>query len=231
MRAMRILTVLSMTMGAALWTATCGGDGGTGPDPTPPTPPPPLPPANRAPTAVGSLGPLTIEVGAEDTINVASSFSDPDGDALTYAASTSDAAVATASVAGSTMTVTGVEAGTATMTVTARDPGGLSVTQTMGVTVEAVNLPPTVVGMINNRAVTVGDAITEDVAEFFEDPEGDSLTFSATSADTVVATASVDGRPAGGGKRPERGAPGAHGHCWPSLPVSSSIRYSQCRAA
>lgn len=190
MRATRFLTLLCLTIGAALWTATCGGDGGTTVDPPPPPPPPP---ANRAPTAVGSLGTLTIDVGAEVTVNVASNFNDPDGDALTYSAATSDAAVATASVSGSTVAVTGVGAGTANITVTATDPGGLTATQTLGVTVQAVNHPPTVVGGLDAQTMTVGDTLTEEIADAFEDPEGDSLTFSASSADTAVATASVDG--------------------------------------
>ena len=190
MRAMRLLATISMTAAAAVWTATCGGDGGTGPDPTPPPPPPP---ANRAPTTVGSLGALIIDVGAEVTVNVASNFSDPDGDALTYSAATSDDAVATASVSGSTVAVTGVGAGTANITVTATDPGGLNATQTMGVTVEAANNPPIVVGGLEDQTVSIGDTIMADVAEFFEDPEGDELTFSAASSDTTVATAMVDG--------------------------------------
>ena len=188
MRAMRVLTALSMSMGAALWMAACG-DGGTGDGGT--TVPPPT--ANRAPTAVGSLGALTIEVGAEATVNVASNFSDADGDALTYTASTSAAAVATAAVSGGTVAVTGVGVGTATITVTATDPGGLSATQTMGVTVEAPNQPPTVVGGLDDQTVSVGDTITADVGEYFEDPDGDELTFSAASSDTAVATAAVDG--------------------------------------
>ena len=188
MRPMRLLTLLCLTIGAALWTATCGGG-----DTTVTPPPPPPPPANRAPTAVGSLGTLTIEVGAEVTVNVASNFNDPDGDALTYSAATSDAAVATASVSGATVAVTGAGAGTANITVTATDPGGLSANQTLGVTVQAVNHPPTVVGGLDAQTLTAGDTLTADVAGAFEDPEGDSLTFSATSADTAVATASVDG--------------------------------------
>ena len=190
MRATRLLAAISMTAAAAVWTATCGGDGGTGPDPTPPPPPPP---ANRAPTTVGSLDALAIEVGAEVTVNVASNFSDPDGDALTYSAATSDDAVATASVSGSTVAVTGVGAGTANITVTATDPGGLNATQTMGVTVEAANNPPIVVGGLEDQTVSIGDTVMADVAEFFEDPEDDELTFSAASSDTTVATAMVDG--------------------------------------
>ncbi|MDE2806522.1 MAG: hypothetical protein OXN18_15375, partial [Gemmatimonadota bacterium] len=187
MRATRVLGPVLMTAVAAVWAANCGGDGGTGPDPTP------QPPPNRAPVAVGSLEILTMDVGGEVTVNVASSFSDPDGDALTYAASTSDAAVAGASVSGSNVAVTGEGAGTATITVTATDTGGLSATQTMGVTVQAVNHPPTVVGGIDNQMLSPGDTVTADVADFFEDPEGDELTFTAASSDTAVATASLGG--------------------------------------
>lgn len=109
MRAMRALVLFSMMAGVAVSTAACGGDDGG----TTVTPPPPSP-ANRAPVAVGSLRTLTIQVGTEDTVNVASNFSDPDGDALNYAASTSDAVVATATVSGRAVSVTGVGAGTAT---------------------------------------------------------------------------------------------------------------------
>ncbi len=187
MRAIRVLGAVCMTVVAAVWAANCGGDGGTEPDPIPPPAP------NRAPVPVGSLDALTMDVGAEVTVNVASNFSDPDGDALSYAASTSDAAVAGASVSGSTVAVTGVGAGTANIAVTATDPGGLSATQTLGVTVQAVNHPPTVVGAIGNQMVSEGDTVTSDVAELFEDPEGDELTFSAASSDTAVATASLEG--------------------------------------
>ena len=78
-------------------------------------------------------------------------------------------------------------------TVTASDPGGLSATQTMGVTVEAANEPPAVVAALDDRTLTVGDSLTADVADAFEDPEGDSLAFGASSSDTTVATASVAG--------------------------------------
>ena len=63
--------------------------------------------------------------GETAPVNVSSYFNDPDGDALTYSAATSNAAVAGVSVSGSTMTIAGVAPGTATVTVTARDPGGL----------------------------------------------------------------------------------------------------------
>ena len=94
----------------------CGSDGG-GTEPTP---------VNQAPVAAGSIPAQTLTAGTTATVDVAPYFSDPDGDALTYAATTSDAAVTAASVSGSTLTVSGVAAGGATLTVTATDPGGLS---------------------------------------------------------------------------------------------------------
>ncbi len=46
---------------------------------------------NRAPVAQGSIPPQTITAGQSAAVNVASNFSDPDGDPLTYEAVTSDA--------------------------------------------------------------------------------------------------------------------------------------------
>ena len=117
----------SMALVAVAWVAaTCGGDGPTRPQPVP----------NRAPVAAGTIPAREVSVGRPVTVNVSANFSDPDGDALSYTAASSDAEVATASVSGSTVTVTGVTAGTVTVTVTARDPGGLSAQQSFAVTAE-----------------------------------------------------------------------------------------------
>ena len=184
----RTTTGLFAALATVALAASCGGDGGTT---TPPIDPPP--PQNRAPVAVGSIGALTLDVGATVTTDVASNFNDPDGDALTYSAATSDGGVATATVSGSVVSTTGVAAGTATITITARDPGGLTATQAMAATVEATNSPPTVTGTIDDQTLNVGDSITVDVAGTFSDSDGDELTFAATSSDTAVATASVSG--------------------------------------
>ncbi len=57
---------------------------------------------DRAPEAVGSIPPVGLAAGDDLTFDVPSYFSDPDGDALSYAAESTDASVATASVSGST---------------------------------------------------------------------------------------------------------------------------------
>ena len=194
MRAIRILALVLITAGAPLWVATCGGDGGTTPTPTtPPTPPPPTPPANRAPTASGSIEAQTVLVGESVSVNVAGNFTDPDGNTLSFAAASSDDAVATASVSGSNVTIEGVSAGTATVTVTASDPGGLSATQSISVTVEAANQAPVAEGTIDDLGLVVGGETTVDVAASFSDPDGDELTYAAASSDTTVATVATDG--------------------------------------
>ncbi|WP_419942446.1 Ig-like domain-containing protein [Candidatus Palauibacter sp.] len=149
--------------------------------------------ANQAPEAVGAIPPQTITAGQTVTVDVSSFFSDPDGDELTYAAESSDAAVLTASVSGSSLTVTAVAAGTATVTVTAADPDGLTATQSAEVTVEAANQAPEAVGTIPPQAMTAGDEVTVDVSSFFSDPDGDELTYTAESSDAAVLTASTSG--------------------------------------
>ena len=69
------------------------------------------------------------------TVNVAQYFSDPNGDALTYAATSSAEGIVSVGVSAAAVTLTPVALGTATVTVTASDAGGLSATQEIAVTV------------------------------------------------------------------------------------------------
>ena len=86
---------------------------------------------NQPPEPVGRLADVTLEVGeASATVEVAGAFRDPDGDRLTYGASSSAPAVASVAVAESRLTVTPVALGTATVTVTATDPGGSNTSAT-----------------------------------------------------------------------------------------------------
>ena len=147
---------------------------------------------NRPPSTVGSVPAQTVEVGRSATVNVSQYFSDPDGDALAYSATSSNTNVARASVSGSAVTITGVRAGSATITVTACDPEGLSATQQVAVTVP--NRPPRPVGSVPGQTVEVGQSTTVELSPYFSDPDGDALTYTASSTRTSVATASVSGR-------------------------------------
>ena len=158
---------------------TCGGD--------------PVPPENKAPVAVGTMPDTTLVEGDVLTGSVAQYFRDPDGDALTYVAVSSNATVVTASMSGVTITVRAVAEGTATVTVTASDPDGESATQTPRFTVEKANQAPVVEEEIEDRTLTEGDTLVVDVSGNFGDPDGDALTFTAQSDQPGAATVSVDG--------------------------------------
>ena len=176
--------ILVLAVLSAAGAASCGEGGDGGGSPVEP---------NRAPVAAGVIPPQTMIMGESASVNVSSYFNDPDGDVLTYAATTSSAAVAGVSVSGSTVTIAGVAPGTATVTVTARDPGGLEATLGVGVTVEAANQAPVILSQIPPQTATVGDTLALDASVAFSDPDGDELSFGATTSDAGVATVSVMG--------------------------------------
>ena len=74
--------------------------------------------------------------GGNLSLDLAQYFSDPDGAALTYEATSNDTNVATVSVAESNVSITGETLGRADVRVTARDPQGETATQSFSVTVE-----------------------------------------------------------------------------------------------
>lgn len=91
--------------------------------------------SNRPPTALVEPEAVAMFVGDEAVGLVRSFFADPDGDVLSFAAESSAPAVASVAMERDILTITGVSAGAATVTVTAEDPGGLSGTVDMPVTV------------------------------------------------------------------------------------------------
>ncbi|MDE2942979.1 MAG: hypothetical protein OXT63_02075, partial [Gemmatimonadota bacterium] len=146
---------------------------------------------NRAPATVGALPGIEIAVGETRTVDVSGAFSDPDGDALTYTASSTDVAVVTVSVAGSVVTVAAVSQGRAVMTVTAIDGGGLSAEQSFAVNVP--NRAPAPTGTLPGLDLIVGESRTVDVSGAFSDPDGDALTYTAVSSKAGVASVAVSG--------------------------------------
>ena len=147
----------------------------------------------RAPEAVGSIPAQTIAAGQSASLDLTPYFSDPDGDALAYAATVSDVAIATVSVSGNILTIAGVEPGMAVVTVFASDPGGLAATQRTEVTVEAPNRAPEPVGTIPGQSLTPGQWASISLSSYFHDPEGGTLSFSATTSNAAVANVAVSG--------------------------------------
>ena len=103
---------------------------------------------NRPPEPIDSiLSQALTGSGPAIAVRMEVYFSDPDGDPLTYAAASSHTGAVTAVASADTVWLVPGAAGTATVTVTATDPGGLSATQTIAVTVDAS------VGPQNDREV------------------------------------------------------------------------------
>ena len=166
---------------AVVWAAACGD---ADPDVTGPTPV-----RNRAPQAVGTIPEQTLSVGETAMVDLSSYFSDPDGDALSYTAASSNTGVASASVSGSSVVVTALARGVATVTVTARDAQGLLAQQRFQVTVP--NRAPEAVDAIPARTVFAGRTASVDASLYFRDPDADPLTYTATSSNPEVATVTV----------------------------------------
>ncbi|MDE2668204.1 MAG: cadherin domain-containing protein [Chloroflexota bacterium] len=139
---------------------------------------------NAAPEVVSAIPGVTVNAGDSTVVDVSGHFRDTDGDALTYEAESSNAAAATVRVSGSEVKVTGVFRGASQVTVTARDAGGLAVSQAFSVTVP--NGAPLPVGAIPALTVAKGDTGSVSVSDRFTDPEGDALTYAATSSDGDV---------------------------------------------
>ncbi len=145
---------------------------------------------NPAPTATGTIADMTdlVANGSPQTVDVADKFSDTDD--LTFSAISNDISIATVGVANdSEVTVTPVSAGTATITVTATDIASQTAEQTFSVSV--TNPAPTATGTMDNITdlVVNGSPRDVDVASNFSDL--DTLTFSAVSSRTAIATVAV----------------------------------------
>ena len=149
--------------------------------------------ANRAPQPQGTIQALSLSVGDTTLLDVSLSFRDPDGDELSYTGASDNEDVAAATVSGDTLTLVGRVAGSATVTVTATDPSNLTATLSAGVTVVAVNAAPQPVDAISAQSLSAGHTATLHLSNYFRDPDGDELSYTASSGDEDVVTATVAG--------------------------------------
>ena len=146
---------------------------------------------NQAPTTVGTISNITMKLGSiTRQVDVSGYFSDADGDTLTYTASSSNLADVTVSVSNATVTITSVSEGWANVTVTASD-GTDSATQTFKVTVSANSAPVIVISISTVNVPAGGGTVSHNVSSYFSDPDGDTLTYTATSSDTTQVTVSM----------------------------------------
>ncbi|MCI0711372.1 MAG: hypothetical protein L0154_14560 [Chloroflexi bacterium] len=132
-------------------------------------------PVNNPPT-IGNVGAQAVEAGS--SVDVTLTVDDPDGDAITVAASAEPQGIVNFGYdeATTTLTINGLAEGTATVTVTVNDTGGLTASTSFPVTVSApvpVNNPPTIEA-VGAQSVDVNQSI--EVALTIGDPDGDPLT-------------------------------------------------------
>lgn len=146
-----------------------------------------------APRAVGTIPAQTIEAGESTSLDLTAYFTDPDGEAMAFAATVSDNATATVSVSGNILTIAGLAPGTAVVNVFASDPGGLASTQRTQVTITARNRAPEAVATMPGVTLDAGQWASVSVSSHFRDAEGDALSYSATTSDATVADVSVSG--------------------------------------
>ena len=131
---------------------------------------------NRAPS-LAAIGDKAVDEAATLTFTI--SATDPDGDTVTYSATNLPAG---ASFDPGTRTFTWTpgydQAGTyAGVTFTAEDPGLLSDSEAVTITVNNVNRPP-VLDPVGNRLVDEGQTLTFTLSA--TDPDGDLLTYGAS---------------------------------------------------
>ncbi|MEK3941496.1 S-layer homology domain-containing protein [Paenibacillus sp. FSL H3-0310] len=168
------------------------------PEPTPAVTPSPTPaptPVNHAPVVQNNIDPMSalITSGVQN-VDISNVFIDPDGDPLTFAAASSDASVATVSVNGNHLNLVPVDSGTAMITITAMDGQGGVNTATFAFTVTS-NQPPIAISGITTQLLTPGITAprTFDLAQLFQDPDNDMLTYSASIDNVNAGTLSLNG--------------------------------------
>jgi hypothetical protein len=98
--------------------------------------------ANRPPSVTSAIADQTLIVGGSDfTLDLMNTFSDPDGDALIYSASSSNTVAATATILGRSLTVRPVAVGASTIGVRANDGRGGAISTTFNATVIQLSGP------------------------------------------------------------------------------------------
>ena len=147
---------------------------------------------NRAPEVVEPIPSQTLKVGRAVTLDVTGNFTDPDGDELSYAVASADTLLAVATIDGAEVEIEAVGSGDVAVSIMATDPGGLSATLEVEVTI-LKNHPPRAVGELEDHILVTDDTVVVDVADLFTDPDDDELSYAARSSDDLVATAEAEG--------------------------------------
>ena len=138
-------------------------------------------------TAV-AVSPASASLEVGDTLRLSAEATDANGHAVAGAAfswSSDDESVTTVDGAG---LVTAVAEGEAAVTATSGSASGSA-----AVSVSPPPVPPEPVGAMPDQTLEAGQATTVDASEYFSDPDGGDLAYTAASSDSAVATVEVSG--------------------------------------
>lgn len=142
---------------------------------------------NQPPNIISPISDQTERAGGDAvTFDLSMVFADPDKDALTFTATSSDPQVVTAELQGSSLTLTPVAKGNVSIDVTASDPSEAAVTDTLVFVVTEANRAPVVIAGIPDQNLPANSSKTVDLTKVFEDPDGDTLYFFANSSNPNV---------------------------------------------
>ena len=147
---------------------------------------------NQPPETVGEIPDHILSRRRDSVMDIAVYFTDPDGDDLTYQATSSVEGILSATMAGSLLTLVSHDRlGGSAVTITASDPDDATAQQSFAVTVR--NQPPETVGEIPDQFLSKTSDLVVDIAVYFTDPDGDDLTYQATSSVEGILSATMAG--------------------------------------
>lgn len=150
---------------------------------------------NESPTRVTgkTLGSVQITRIEPKTFNLDEYFTDPENDPLRYTVSSSNPTVVSVSITDNdnVMTLRGLRVGAGQVSVLVDDGHNQAIRDFLLVTV--INIEPTAVGAIDTQSLARRETYTVDLAEFFDDPDEDDLTYSATARKNNVVRIRVTG--------------------------------------
>ena len=144
---------------------------------------------SQPPVVCATLEDRTMHVHADHYFEPC--FEDPEMGEIWLHVESSNERVVTAEVVGYGVSIRAVGVGSATVTVTAFDPDHMSAS--VSFTVLVPNRPPWRRGRMPDVHLFLGGNSRRLASEYFTDPDGDPLTYSATSADNAVVSATMFG--------------------------------------
>ncbi len=148
---------------------------------------------NQAPQIVNPLSDATLrDVAPETAFSLAGVFSDPDGDAMVYKASSANTSVAEVRTDGDQLLIQPIAAGSTVVTVTADDENSGLASITLNVTITK-NRPPTITGLLADTTLIPHRNIVNIIlSNYISDPEGDQITYTYELSATGIVDITIN---------------------------------------